>query len=697
MRQLTTLFTLLASIALQAQIPFTISEDFTSNHYGWYEGESNGGNAHIADGKMRIHFPSSGWVIGISPYVDPNRDFIMQCSFRQTAGPNDYGIGLVWGYNRKAGEYNYFMFSSNGYFNVSPGSSQRTASPPKQGIHEWIQSDAVRAIGQTNILKIEKKGITITYFLNGLKVSSTEVFNWTGKEIGITADAGMDVEFDDFSFAQEGLKINLPPNLASGQRKENMGPNINTEADDLIPRISADGKSIYFGRENYTGNIAGVDDGEDFYVSHWDGTQWGPAQNMGEPVNSRDVDNILSVSTDENTLLFVYDSKFWSRSRKGNGWGEPREIGISYENVAKHFEACLSPDGKTILLTIQNKNNVLFNPDIEEKDIYYSLQDENGNWSVPVNCGQSLNTPGNEVGPFLAADGRTLYFSTNGRPGYGGNDIYMSKRIGAGWTQWSEPVNLGPEINTPGFDAYYVVPASGDYAYMASNQGGLGGTDIVRIKIAKEIKPDPVVLVHGRVLDAKSGKAIQGDVLIDNLALRKEVGEATSDPASGEFTIVLPYGYNYGFRAAAPGYLSVNENLDLTSISSYTEVRKDLLLVPIRAGEVIQLNNVFFEQGKPALKPESYVELNRLVQIMKDNPNMEIELSGHTDNIGNPIRLTALSQDRVGAVKKYMVDQGIAGSRITGRGYGSSRPVEKNDTEEHRRMNRRVEFKIVRN
>jgi outer membrane protein OmpA-like peptidoglycan-associated protein len=257
-------------------------------------------------------------------------------------------------------------------------------------------------------------------------------------------------------------------------------------------------------------------------------------------------------------------------------------------------------------------------------------------------------------------------------------------------------VNLGPEINTFGFDAYYTVPASGDVAYLCTSAGGYGKSDIVQIKLPQSVKPDPVVLVLGKVLNAKTRRPVQADIIFENLVSGKEAGEAISDPATGDYRIALPYGVNYGLHARAKGYLSVNENLELVDIKNYTEINKNLLLVPIEVGEAIQLNNVFFEQGRPILKSESYPELDRLVVILKDNPTMEIELSGHTDNVGNPNSLVVLSQARVGAVKDYLVKNGIASSRITGKGYGAAKPMVKNDSEEHRRMNRRVEFKVTK-
>jgi outer membrane protein OmpA-like peptidoglycan-associated protein len=272
----------------------------------------------------------------------------------------------------------------------------------------------------------------------------------------------------------------------------------------------------------------------------------------------------------------------------------------------------------------------------------------------------------------------------------------MSRRLSDDWKQWTEPVNLGLGINTVGFDAYYTLPASGEHGYMVSNISTLGMTDIIRFKIPPAVKPDPVVLISGRVLNAKTQEPLPAMIKFDDLTTGKEVGEARVNPRTGDFRIALPAGKNYGYHAAASGYLSVSENLELVNLKEYSELKKDLLLVPIEIGESIQLKNVFFVQSKAELKPESYPELDRLVKIMKDNPTIEIEINGHTDNQGLPAANLELSEKRVEAVRQYLVSKGVQPKRMSGKGYGGSRPIAPSTTEENRQMNRRVEFKIVK-
>lgn len=680
------------SLVASGQSPM-VDDDFDDNRYNWWIGESNGGSQSIENGKLLLNTPSSGWALGIHPYVAPGEDFRLEATFTQTGGVNNKGFGLMWGFNQATSSENYFVIASTGYYFIGSTNKVTNNLKPRKG---WVQSSLVKPSGTANHISIEQVAGVLHFYINYQEVDQYPVFPWDGTGIGIINYDQMNLEIDHFRFTHPNISINLPPKLTQGLTKVNLGAGVNTSVDDVMPRISADGNLLYFTRQYYAGNLGGAEDPEDYYASTWDGTKWTDATNLGEPFNTTKTDNISSISTDNNTIIFVDATKFWKRTRSLTGWNDAEKLGITFRNEAKHFESYLSSDGKAMLFTVKNSNNLYYDSARDERDIYVSLQDDNGNWGTAINLGPTLNTRLDEVSPFLAADGKTLYFSSSGHPGYGGADIFMSRRIGSGWTEWTKPVNLGPEINSYSFDAYYVLPASGEIALMVSDKDGYGKTDIVSIRLPKEIKPDPVVLIRGKTLDAKTRKPISADIVIENLSTNKNVGEAISDPATGEYKIILPYGSNYGFHAAAAGHLSVSENMDITQVKNYVELNKDLLLSPIEVGQTIKLNNVFFEQAKPVLKQESYAELDRLVEIMKENPGMEIELAGYTDNQGNSVRLILLSQDRISTVKKYMTDKGIAPRRIAGKGYGPANPIAANDSEEHRRLNRRVEFKITK-
>ena len=262
---------------------------------------------------------------------------------------------------------------------------------------------------------------------------------------------------------------------------------------------------------------------------------------------------------------------------------------------------------------------------------------------------------------------------------------------------WSKPRNLGPSVNSPDFDAYYTVSAAGEDAYLVSDRNGTGGSkDIFRISLKPTFRPEIVTLVRGKVLDASSKKPVAATIRYENLLTGEEIGVAETSPIDGSYTIVLPSGAHYGYRAEAKDYLAESDNLDVTDRQKYSEINQDLYLVPFAVGQSIKLNNIFFAQSKYYLRENSYPELLRLVRILKDYPQVEIKLEGHTDNQGDPALNVKLSLDRVNEVKKYLVQKGIAGTRITTEGYGGSKPIASNDQEETRKLNRRVEFRITK-
>ena len=674
-----------------AQLPVIIHETFDDNIYGWKESETDDHKLLFRDGKYYMQTPDGGWMSSISPYIERDKDFSIQATFTQIEGNENNGIGFHWGYDGKE-KLNSFTFTSNGYYRIY-------CSDPSLNIsEEWHSTTLINPLGSENVLKLEQKRGILYFYLNGNLLTSTLPFPWQGKFLGIVTYTRMHLLVDDFILAHD-IEINLAADVKAQPipEKRNLGALVNSSYDEVAPKISADGRTLYFGRKHSPQNLGGVEDKEDiWYTTHNGNYNWSRAKNMGEPVNSTSTNNLLGVSTDNNTLLFHTSNGFAFMHRTASGWTNLEDQGIRFDNESKYLEGSISSDGKAIIFVAKLKTNLSYREDVDERDIYICVKKPNGTWSNPIHTGSIINTLLDEYSPFLSADNKTLYFASNGRPGYGDVDVFMSRRIGDGWTQWTEPVNLGLGINGVGFDAYYTLPASGEYGYMVSNVKNYGLADIVQFKLPQNLKPEPVLLVSGKVLNARTNQPISAVIRFDNLTTRIEVGEARSDPATGEYDIALPSGANYGYHAAAKGYLSVNENLELTSLAEYNELRKDLYLVPLEVGESIQLKNVFFVQSKADLKPESYPELDRLVSIMVENNTMEIELQGHTDRLGNEKANLALSEDRVMAVKKYLVQKGIDPGRITGRGFGGSLPVAPSDSEEHRQMNRRVEFRITK-
>ena len=228
--------------------------------------------------------------------------------------------------------------------------------------------------------------------------------------------------------------------------------------------------------------------------------------------------------------------------------------------------------------------------------------------------------------------------------------------------------------------------------------GGVGtdNMDIFKVELPVFYKPAPVVLVQGKVYNSKTNEALGGvKILYERLPDGTEIGLATSDPTSGVYKIVLPSGAKYGYLAEAEGYVAVNANIDLNNLEEYKEINQDLYLVPIETGATVVMNNIFFDFDRSALKEDSYPELTRVVEFMNNNPDVEIEIAGHTDSLGPEYYNNALSNRRAKAVFDYLIEKGIAAQRVVSRGFGESKPVVSNDTKEGQAQNRRVEFKIL--
>ena len=309
--------------------------------------------------------------------------------------------------------------------------------------------------------------------------------------------------------------------------------------------------------------------------------------------------------------------------------------------------------------------------------------------------GKVLNSVGDESSPFLAADDETLYYSTNGRGGYGSYDVYVSKRLDDTWTNWSEPQNMGPDINTERDDLFFNIPITGNYAYYTKSISD-DDADIFRVEMPLRVMPNDVVIVTGRLLNKETGETIEAKIIYERLPEGVAVGITKSHAVTGEYEIVLPKGYKYGFRAEADGFLPISENIDLTGADPPNdELTREMLLVPIRVRATITLNNIFFDFDKYSLKTDSYPELERITKFLIENKNVKVGIAGHTDNIGTGEYNMTLSQRRAQAVANYFYKNNIEKGRIEIQYYGKTKPISSNNTVEGRKENRRVEFIIL--
>ena len=512
-------------------------------------------------------------------------------------------------------------------------------------------------------------------------------------------------QIDAIGISSDYTDYDIRPNLVAGTEilntKERLNSNINSATDELVPQITPDGKTLYFTRDNHPQNF-GYSNGngqQDIWFSRMDAqNNFELPQKMDKPINNEMNNSICSITPDGQSILllngYLPDGTMTngvSISKKdAEKWSFPQRLNIkNFYNNNKYGEYALSASGRILILAIQR------NATYGGKDLYVSYRDADNNWSEPKNMGSVINTVCNEVSPFLAADEKTLYYSSSGFVGYGSYDIYLTRRLDESWLNWSEPQNLGPNINTTLFDAYYSITASGEYAYFSSGTND-NGTDLFRIKLPQNARPKPVVLVKGHVLNSKNNTPVAAKIYYESLTTGKEMGEANSDAVNGYYSIALPAGERYGYRANVPGFASINQNIDLINLHEYAEIEKDLYLVPIEEGNIIRLNNVFFDYGKAELRPETHLELDRLITLLNEKPSMKIEISGHTDNIGSDYFNKQLSRNRAKAVFDYLVANSISEDRLSFKGYGKDKPLKSNDSEAGRQENRRVELKIIK-
>ncbi len=481
---------------------------------------------------------------------------------------------------------------------------------------------------------------------------------------------------------------------------ENLGPNINTVYDEYWPSLTVDGKTLFITRlipKNPNYPISQMNSQEDFFVSHLVNGKWTKAVPLGPPINTEYNEGAPTVSADGQSYYYTACNRpkgygkcdIYFSKRVGNRWTKPVNIGPPINTKSWESQPSVTADGKTLYFSSGR-------PGTKGKmDLWVSHKLPDGHWTKPVNLGDSINTALSEMSPFIHPDGRTLYFSSEGWPGLGGFDLFVSYRIND--TTWTKPKNLGYPINTNGDEIGLIVNGTGEYAMFSSSRTTKYGKDIYKFPLYDEIKPKiAVTYVAGKIIDAKTGKPIQASVELIDIENDSLVAVTESNIQDGSFLVPLPTERNYAMSIEKKGYMYYSENFSLKGVKEPSKPYKvNVKLDPIAIGNKTILKNIFFETDKYVLKPESKAELNKLISFMKTNPNVKIEISGHTDNRGSKEHNMKLSLNRAKAVYDYLVNHGIAASRLTYKGYGYDKPIATNDTPEGRALNRRTEFKII--
>lgn len=673
-------------------------ENFDNNINKWKIADSTDYKFDIENGKYKIDIKKKQvfrWTILSNDvtFIDPTESFVIETTLTQTNGDPNVPFGMIWAAKDERNMY-AFLINSNGNYAVM--NYKRGRENP---VCIWRQTQNIKPKEQSNNLKISYQNYRTVFYINNQEVFSIEEqIPFFGNLIGFEIKHGISIEADNFYISQD-VEINLVEGFDSSFKKKNLGKSINSECSEILPRVSFDGKTLYFYIGDSPKNIGENVNGDVWYSERINDTTWSERKNIGKPINNKFNNYLVSISPDNNTLfLTTQNSQFIDprqagiavSHRKKDGWSEPRQINIeNFYNKNKFGEFCLSADSKVLIQTIERDDT------FGDQDLYISFLQNNEKWSEPMNMGQDINTFGSENSPFLAADGVTLFYSTNGKAGYGSNDIFITRRLDESWLLWSEPQNLGKEINTSDWDAYYTLPASGDYAYFVSAKEGFGQEDIFSIPLPQSLKPKAVVMLKGKVINTETKQPMKAEIIYSDLEYEKEIGYASSNPKDGSYKIILKPGLTYGFRANKKQFIPINENIDLHGFTDYTEIEQNLYLTPIKKGTTVRLNNIFFETGKANLQNASFHELNRLSAMLKEYPKMKIEIAGHTDNVGTSYSNQILSKNRADAVRSYLLSREIDASKVVSKGYGETKPQTTNKTEEGKKMNRRVEFTIL--
>ncbi|MFH1052286.1 MAG: OmpA family protein [bacterium] len=530
-------------------------------------------------------------------------------------------------------------------------------------------------------------------------------------EKGIEVYEKYRIKFPDFSDRIDKI-IELLKAKEEGVIIENLGTAINSVFNDYFPIINLEGNKLYFcsfSRDDSFG-------GEDIYVSESKNGIWQSATNIGNQINSGSHEATLGISADnlELTVFGNYPESLGNGdvfyySKTEDGWSKRKHYPEPINSMYFDSDLCFSSDGNAIFFVSDRPSNGNYcEKDNFSKgiwggnlDIYVVFKTDSG-WSDAINLGNTINTPYIDRSPYLHPDGKTLYFSSSGHYGIGGLDVFKSTRLNPdSWTEWSEPVNLGKEINTTENDWGYKVSLDGKFAYFAAFnlQDTAMKQDIYKVTLPKKARPDLVATIKGKVVDPE-GNPLSAKIKWENLSKGVTVGELSSDPVDGSFFIALPLGKKYGYYAEKEGYYPVSKNIDLTkNIDSMLTMKEDIVLIPIKQIKeknlTIRINNLFFDFNSSELLPESYPELNRLIKVLDEFHNFKIEISGHTDDVGSTSYNKKLSIDRAKAVLDFLVSKGINKKLLIPKGYGKSKPLSTNQTEEGRAMNRRVEIRLI--
>lgn len=619
--------------------------------------------------------------------INPKYDYILEMSFIfKKIDKDQSSLGIVWAMKNKKNYYE-FVIRADGKLSI-----QGKINGKKKKIKKWSTSESINK-KKENILKIEQKGDKLSFYINN------EIFHSIVKDISLDGNVAIkisgktkvEVDYFNISYYDEPIDISLVEDPINGYVLKKLGDNINTIYSELNPYISSDGLRLFWTKHYNPENIN--PNAQDIWYSDFNTktNKWEKSKNMGPPFNNKSSNSLISVSPDNNMYILKHrylgteycsnGSISVSYNRNGN-WTYPESQTIwNFRNDDNSSNFFLSNNGTELLMSIDNGESY------GGLDIYVSSRISDTSWSKPLNLGSQLNTDGDDFGMFLASDNKTLFFSSEGHIGYGSSDIFMSKRLDDTWQNWSKPQNLGPEVNSSSWDAYFTLDAEGDYAYTVRDG------DIYKIKLAESVKPEPIITLTGNVINTETNNII--DAVISHVDLNtNKILSISQSSTSNPYKFIFPTNNKCVLKIETNGFLSILRSVDLSNLKAFSDTTIDFYVAP--ASNLDSISNIYFDIGKFSLKRSEKKKLIEILGILEDYTEYNFEILGHTDNTPFHLSNQHLSDKRAEKVYNFMIKNGFPSERLSYIGYGEERPVYSNTNRLGRQKNRRVEIIFLR-
>lgn len=665
---------------------WVISDPF-DGRLGFWEGQAEAGQQLAwGDGELEMGQQGSGVLLVLGEqYFSVREGFRIQARVSLSAGLGNGSFGLVWSAEEDKQQWYAFQVRADGYFRVV----KHTLSEEVPLI-DWTKHRKLKKITEdSHLLEVRKEKWTLYFLVDGKEIARHRFQPFLGKYRGMILEGTLQVSVDHFDMYHPPVRVPLArgawPNVVS----QVLDSTFNTPyTDELAPQYDLERDRFYFSRGTRG-------QGYDVWQAQLTDTGWtAPAMSPLSTDLPFEAVSFLHpkgktlwlsqfAGQDQAPLVHTY------RAQKG----EWQEKGLArlpkLPPQRRPVSWYLSPNERILLFAAELPGGY------GDQDIYVCFKDGK-DWTEPKNLGPGINSYGRECCPYYDPSTQHIFFASNGFAGYGRGDLYQSRRQSNTWTAWEAARNLGPQINSPGWDAWFAPDPRFPRTFFYASQDTVGGDfDVYKIRVPRDLKAEPVVRISGGLFNQKTGEPLSGRAeahLLGDLRLRPQ-DQSLKDTT--HYTLILPYGELYRLQGLVTGYLPLPDTLDLRRTTKFRDIHRDLFLTPIEVGATIRLERIFFQRGTADLLPDSYPELNHLAVLMRSLPGLVIAIQGHTDNIGDPEVLLRLSEARAQKVRAYLIAQGIEPARMQAKGFGASQPIASNENLVTRPLNRRVEFVVI--